>query len=113
MELKEKTLKSEPVFAGRVIDLRVDTVELPDRNTSTREVIAHPGGVCVVAVDDNLCGREFVAVHLQGCNDAFVTLLDSRVRKAHQKEFDATRKIDFNSDSGRFNALHGRAEYFD
>ena len=52
MELKEKTLKSEPVFAGRVIDLRVDTVELPDGNASTREVIAHPGGVCVVAVDD-------------------------------------------------------------
>ncbi len=52
MELKEKTLKSEPVFDGRVINLRVDTVTLPDGNASTREVIAHPGGVCVVAVDD-------------------------------------------------------------
>ncbi len=52
MDLTEKTIKSEPVFKGRVIDLRVDTVTLPDSNTSTREVIAHPGGVCVLAVDD-------------------------------------------------------------
>lgn len=52
MDLIEKTLKSEPIFKGRVIDLRVDTVTLPDGNVSTREVIAHPGGVCVLAVDE-------------------------------------------------------------
>ena len=52
MDLTEKTLKSEPIFKGRVIDLRVDTVTLPDGNVSTREVIAHPGGVCVLAVDE-------------------------------------------------------------
>ena len=52
MDLTEKVLKSEPVFDGRVINLRVDTVTLPDGNTSIREVIAHPGGVCVMAVDD-------------------------------------------------------------
>lgn len=52
MDLTEKTVKSEKVFEGRVINLRVDTVTLPDGKLSTREVIAHPGGVCVLAVDD-------------------------------------------------------------
>ena len=29
-----------------------DTVELPDGAQSTREVVDHPGGVCVLALDD-------------------------------------------------------------
>ncbi len=52
MDLTEKTIKSERVFKGRVIDLRVDTVSLPDGSVSTREIIRHPGGVCVLAVDN-------------------------------------------------------------
>lgn len=52
MHLDEKTLSSEQKFDGIVVKLFVDTVELEDGRTATREVIKHPGGVCVVPVDN-------------------------------------------------------------
>ncbi|MGN0696488.1 MAG: NUDIX domain-containing protein [Oscillospiraceae bacterium] len=53
MHLEEKTTDSKPVFSGKVVDLRIDTVELEDGSTAIREVISHPGGACVVPLDDN------------------------------------------------------------
>ncbi len=53
MELTEKTISTKEVFDGRVVKLRVDTVELPDGNIQTREVIRHPGGVGIIAMDDD------------------------------------------------------------
>lgn len=53
MKLTEKTLSKEYKFKGKIINLRVDTAELPDGNTATREVIEHKGGVCVLPLTDN------------------------------------------------------------
>ena len=44
---------SEPVYEGRVIALRRDTVAMPGGGTSVREVVHHPGAVVVVALDDD------------------------------------------------------------
>lgn len=52
MNLQEKQLSSDYKFKGRVINLRQDTALLPNGNTATREVIEHPGGVCVAALTD-------------------------------------------------------------
>lgn len=56
MNFKEKTVESNLIFSGKVIKLRCDTALLPDGKTAGREVVEHPGGVCVAAVDsdDNL-----------------------------------------------------------
>lgn len=51
-KLNEKTLSTKHIFDGRVISLQVDTVELPDGSTGTREVVKHPGAVAVVAIKD-------------------------------------------------------------
>lgn len=48
----EKTLSSTPIFSGRVIDLVVKDVELPDGKTSKREIINHPGAVAVIAITE-------------------------------------------------------------
>jgi len=53
MELVEKTIKSMRVFEGRLINVRVDTVQLPDGRTSTREVVEHKGAVCIVPMLDH------------------------------------------------------------
>jgi len=52
MDLTEQTLSSEKIFEGRILHVRKDTVRLPNGGTATREVIDHPGGVCVLAIDD-------------------------------------------------------------
>lgn len=53
MDLREKTIKSEKIYDGRIIKLSVDTVITPGGNEATREIIHHPGGVGVVAIDEN------------------------------------------------------------
>lgn len=51
--LEEKTIRSEKIFAGKVISLQVDDVELPNGQTSKRELIKHPGAVAVLALTDD------------------------------------------------------------
>lgn len=52
-ELIETELSSEEVFPGRLLRVHRDRVRLPDGNESTREWIAHPGAVVMVALLDN------------------------------------------------------------
>jgi ADP-ribose pyrophosphatase len=51
MDLIEKTLSSETIFDGRILHVRKDMVRLPDGGEAVREVVDHPGGVCVLALD--------------------------------------------------------------
>lgn len=52
MDLTEKTIGRELIFKGNIIRVRKDTVLLPNGKTSTREVVEHNGGVCVVPLTD-------------------------------------------------------------
>ncbi|MDO4830345.1 MAG: NUDIX hydrolase [Clostridia bacterium] len=51
MDLTEKTLSSKSVFDGRILHITLDEVELPNGKKSKREVVNHPGGVAVAALD--------------------------------------------------------------
>ena len=53
MDLTEKTLESKRIFEGKIVNLRVDTVELPDGKTSNREVVEHGGAVAIVPMLDH------------------------------------------------------------
>ncbi|MBN2395051.1 MAG: NUDIX hydrolase [Candidatus Atribacteria bacterium] len=48
-DLSEKTIRSEKIYKGRVIQLRKDEVTLPNGRKSTREIIEHPGAVVILA----------------------------------------------------------------
>ena len=52
MNLKETMLERQEIFSGRVVKLHVDKVALPNGGTSTREIVDHPGGVAILALDD-------------------------------------------------------------
>lgn len=53
MDLFEKTIDSKEIFKGRIIDVKLDNIELPNGSKSTREVVIHNGGVCVAALSEN------------------------------------------------------------
>ncbi len=53
MYSEEKTIKSELIFDGKVVKLFVDEAQLDNGMTAYRELIKHPGGVCVLPIDDN------------------------------------------------------------
>jgi 8-oxo-dGTP pyrophosphatase MutT (NUDIX family) len=46
-----QTLARRPVFLGRVIDVGVETVRLPNGRECDLEIIRHPGGAAAVALD--------------------------------------------------------------
>lgn len=50
MVYNEKTITSEKKFEGRIFDVRVESVELPEGKTGYRELVDHPGGVGIVAL---------------------------------------------------------------
>lgn len=52
MELKETQLTTTPRYHGVIVDVRTDTVRLPDGRESVREVVTHPGGVAILPLDD-------------------------------------------------------------
>lgn len=53
MNLEEKTLEKSYIYNGKILNLRKDTVLLPNGHQSVREVVEHCGGVCIVAIDDD------------------------------------------------------------
>ena len=53
MNLREKTIDTKEIYKGRVISLSVDTVITPGGNEATRELVHHPGGVAIVAIDND------------------------------------------------------------
>lgn len=53
MELFEKKINSKQIFDGVVVKLFVDDVELPDGKKTIREVVRHPGAVCVIPIDED------------------------------------------------------------
>jgi ADP-ribose pyrophosphatase len=51
--LRERTVDSEQVWQGRFLDVRRDTVALPNGQQTTREYIVHPGAVMIVPILDD------------------------------------------------------------
>jgi ADP-ribose pyrophosphatase len=47
-QLVERCVQAEQVWRGRLLDVRRDTVQLPDGRQATREYIVHPGAVMIV-----------------------------------------------------------------
>lgn len=53
MIFNEKTINSKRIYDGKVIKVRVDTVELPDKKYSKREIVEHPGAVAIVPITED------------------------------------------------------------
>ena len=52
-KLQEEMLSSQDIFKGKILDVKMDTVRLPNGKTATRELIRHIGAVCIVAVTED------------------------------------------------------------
>lgn len=52
MEFKEEMVSQERVYDGIIVNVRRDKARLMDGRITNREVVEHPGGVAVFAMDD-------------------------------------------------------------
>ncbi|MDK2835415.1 MAG: ADP-ribose pyrophosphatase [Thermosediminibacterales bacterium] len=53
MFFKEKTISTKNIYKGKIIDVKIDTVLLPNGKKSTREIVKHTGAVAVIPILDN------------------------------------------------------------
>lgn len=51
MDNYEKTIKVDNIYEGKILSLRVETVEMPDKKYSKREIVDHVKGVGIIAFD--------------------------------------------------------------
>ena len=62
MDYTEEKLRRINRYEGIVVNVTMDCIRLPDGATAYREVVEHPGGVCVLPVDADgnaWCVRQF------------------------------------------------------
>lgn len=52
MDLAEHKVSGKTIFNGKIVRLDVDQAQLPDGSIATREVVYHPGGVAILALDE-------------------------------------------------------------
>lgn len=53
MELLEKRVSGQTVFEGKIITVKLDKALLPNGAQASREVVEHPGGVCILALQED------------------------------------------------------------
>lgn len=90
MDLTEKTLDSREVFRGRIIRVRQDTVRLPNGKEGTREVVEHPGGVAVLAIDDE--GRVLLVRQYRHAFGRVLTEIPAGKREPGEEPFLTARR---------------------
>ncbi|MDW7673045.1 MAG: NUDIX hydrolase [Bacillota bacterium] len=57
--LIEKKIEGQQIFKGKIIEVELDKVRLPNNSISTREVVKHGGAVGIIPINDN---RELILV---------------------------------------------------
>lgn len=51
-EMIEKRVRSEMLYEGRIVNLYSDDIVYGNGKPAKREVVTHPGGSCIVAIND-------------------------------------------------------------
>nr|WP_138159750.1 NUDIX hydrolase [Peptoniphilus catoniae] len=52
MDNLERTMKTDKIYEGKILSLKVETVELPNKKYSKRELIEHDPAVAILAVNN-------------------------------------------------------------
>jgi ADP-ribose pyrophosphatase len=51
--IEERVIKSQRIYEGRVVRLRVDTIQTDDGRTFQREIVEHDGAAAMVPLDED------------------------------------------------------------
>ena len=91
--LVEKPIKREVLFEGKIIDLHIEEVELPNGHTSRRELIKHPGAVAILALTDE---NKIVMVqqYRKALDKVIVEIPAGKLEKGEAPEVTAKRELE-------------------
>ena len=87
---EEKKLSSKKIFQGKLINLFLDHVKLPNGETSTREWVDHPGAVCIIPIlpSGEIC---LIRQYRYGPRQEFIEIPAGKIDKG-EKPLDCARR---------------------
>lgn len=92
-QFEEKTLTTRNIFKGKIINLQVDQVSLPDGNIGEREIVKHPGAVAVIPVTDS--GKIiFVKQYRKPLERTLVEIPAGKMEPNEKPEITAVRELE-------------------
>ncbi len=93
IKFEEKTTQTEEIFTGKVINLRVDDVLLPNGKTSKREIIKHPGAVAVIAItpDEKIV---FVEQYRKALEKSIIEIPAGKMETGEKPDVTALRELE-------------------
>ncbi|MEG0004562.1 MAG: NUDIX hydrolase [Clostridium sp.] len=91
--IREKTISSEYIYKGKILNLRRDLVRINDGKTSYREVIEHNGAVGILCVDE--CGEvTMVKQYRKAVEDAVLEIPAGKIDGREQPYACAVREME-------------------
>lgn len=92
-KLKEDKISSQVIFSGKILEVRLDRVLLPNGKEAAREVVGHPGAVAVVAVtpDDEVI---LVRQYRYPVDEILLELPAGKIDKGEEPELCAIRELE-------------------
>lgn len=92
-KFEEKTINSKKIFEGRVISVKVDEVTLPNGNTSTRELVNHPGAVAIIPITNE--GKiVLVEQYRKPLERSIIEIPAGKLEKGEKPEYTAIRELE-------------------
>ena len=90
MDFYEKTIKVDNIYEGKILALRVETVEMPNKKYSKREIVDHMKGVGIIAFDgeDSL----YMVKQYRKAIDSFTLEIPAGLVEANEKPIDTAKR---------------------
>lgn len=93
VDLTEKELSSKQLFSGRLLEVYIDKVLLPNGKTSTREWIDHPGAACIIPIFPN--GKlGLIRQYRYAAKNEFIEFPAGKLDKGESPESCAKRELE-------------------
>ncbi|HLS60587.1 MAG TPA: NUDIX hydrolase [Virgibacillus sp.] len=92
-KFQEKTIHTEHIYQGKVIQVQVDEVILPNGEYSKRELVNHPGAVAVIAItkDNKIV---FVEQYRKPLERSLVEIPAGKIEEDEQPAVTAIRELE-------------------
>ncbi|WP_217700255.1 NUDIX hydrolase [Halobacillus hunanensis] len=92
-KFEEKTTHTEIIYKGKIVQLQVDSVTLPDGQTSKRELIKHPGAVAIIALTEE--GKiVFVEQYRKALEKSIFEIPAGKLESGEKPEVTALRELE-------------------
>ncbi|MBD7983635.1 NUDIX hydrolase [Sporosarcina sp. Sa2YVA2] len=90
---EEKTISSTTIYKGKIIDLRVEDVLLPDGKSAKRELVDHPGAVAILAITDD---KKILLVeqYRKALKRSIIEIPAGKIESGEDKELTAIRELE-------------------